>query len=387
MKSILLILFVGFNLITLNGYSQSSTPEKVHSVVDVYRTYEWYTEQNQLWGEILKKQKKNLDAWENYYVSARMAKIMSETDTDRDKWVSKMETIITDMEKAIPGTYEYYHLKSWHSSIWGATEEEVKKFSSWAEKAYAMDPDRTEIYPDMMNVYMINNDEEKMRELSKRWLASGDISPNLIALTYNMLMSTEENAILLTAGDNDTYPALVLQYARDIRPDVTVINIFCAWGSNKYRSNLFSKVKIAITTEINNEMEVVDHVIAHIDENPLYFSYGNYINGAEKLQGKVYNVGLSFRYSDTDFNNTSMLINNYENKFMLDQLQLELYPEPFPEQVKRHNLSYLPGLIQLYSHYNIIGDATKKANTRALILRITSNTNFEETIEETLRKC
>lgn len=49
-------------------------------------------------------------------------------------------------------------------------------------------------------------------------------TPETIALSKNSLMSCPQNALLFTAGDNDTYPLLYLQQAKNIRKDVLIIN-------------------------------------------------------------------------------------------------------------------------------------------------------------------
>jgi tetratricopeptide (TPR) repeat protein len=56
-------------------------------------------------------------------------------------------------------------------------------------------------------------------------LDAGQFPEPLIDLGYNMLVGAEPNAIVLTNGDNDTYPPLALQVGRGFRTDVAIVNL------------------------------------------------------------------------------------------------------------------------------------------------------------------
>lgn len=56
-------------------------------------------------------------------------------------------------------------------------------------------------------------------------LGAGAFPEPLVDLGYNMLVGAEPNAIILTNGDNDTYPPLAVQAGRGLRTDVAIVNL------------------------------------------------------------------------------------------------------------------------------------------------------------------
>ena len=54
---------------------------------------------------------------------------------------------------------------------------------------------------------------------------TGDMPRPLLDYGYNMIAGAPPNAIILTNGDNDTYPPLAMQVLRGLRPDVAIVNL------------------------------------------------------------------------------------------------------------------------------------------------------------------
>jgi hypothetical protein len=75
---------------------------------------------------------------------------------------------------------------------------------------------------------------------------------------YNLLNSCEQDAILLTNGDNDTYPLWYLQYAEGVRRDVRVVNLSLLnlKDNIKRLRDQQPKVPISLSDEQLNELQV-----------------------------------------------------------------------------------------------------------------------------------
>ena len=68
------------------------------------------------------------------------------------------------------------------------------------------------------------NTKSKECKIGLIFSESGVVQDEVMDYCYNLLASLDENAIIITNGDNDTYPIWILTRVLRIRPDVIVAN-------------------------------------------------------------------------------------------------------------------------------------------------------------------
>lgn len=375
MKNSILVLILIISFVSFSK-AQEVKRQKVYSVVKVQYESDWYIQQHELWKKELEKNPKNADGWLSYYTATRMVKVLAQDKETRELWFKKMEAIVEAMRPKIKGTYEYYYIQGYHEM------DQAKRMEHILE-AYQLDPTRPEVYDELVSHYELKRNKEKLKEVCTNWKASGDLSPTLLTWNYNMLVSTQKNAILITFGDNDTYPAWVLQYGEHVRPDVTVVNSSLILLED-YRNALFKELNIPkIEVEITNGKIIIEHIIKHKGDRPLYTAIAGNHAGLG-LGDNLFNVGLAMLYCEEETNTISYLINNFENHILLDHLKCMVYTEDFPSAVNRYNLLYVPGMMLLYQHYILTEDVSKQAKIRNLILKISKGSQQEEAIQKQL---
>jgi hypothetical protein len=92
------------------------------------------------------------------------------------------------------------------------------------EKAVALDPDYMDAWYSLAVDYLVQGDRENADVALRHLLNGRGVEDVVMDFSYNMLASLDPNAILITNGDNDTFPGWILTRIIRYRPDVNIVN-------------------------------------------------------------------------------------------------------------------------------------------------------------------
>ncbi len=378
LKTVFFILTFGvFSLL----HAQSSDElQPVYSVTLIHQNLEFYKTQAKLWKKETQKNKKDGTAWFNLFNAARMANAFTPSGEDRPY---DMNEIAENIKTNLPNTFEFHYLSFWQNN---PSEEGYRHL----QKAYELSPDRHDTYHAMITKAEYERDLESIKKFSELWYKHPFYSPGITNWNYNVLASVEQNAIIITQGDNDTYPLWLLQQVKNIRTDVGVINAHIILVED-YRNLLFKELGIAPFEEKAESFKshrefqeaVLDHIIQS-SKRPIYIglSIPQYLR--EKWEDNLYLTGLTFKYSEEEFDNKAVLRNNFENRFLKDYLKVDLYDDFSKTVVHFMNQQYIPCLTVLHKHYKMSGEDRKKQEVEEILLKIAKESNREEEINNYL---
>jgi len=388
--------FIFIFLFVYSTQAQQAKPEKVYRIVYEMKSDEWYRQQAKLWKKEIEKNSKNTEAWRNYYNAVRYENYSNSINTKEKK--QRLKKIVDDMGKAVPESFDYNFLK--HTT--SPKQRDIK----YLKKAYKIDPTRPNAYYDLITHYEFEGEEKKVTEFYEKLYQSKDIASWLVNYNYNVLMTTEKNAIIFTNGDNDTYPARMLQEVKNVRRDVTVINIPMSWTESfierifekKGIKIEFSKIKKkAIIVKPDNSkdvsipvyvQELCKELTKKYPEIPIYFALTVYENFHKDIKDNLYITGLAYRYSTGRIDNLAMIKKNLENNFRLDYLKYSWYNENIlgKKLIALMNTNYVPPMIMLAEHYKTSGQNEKAQYWKNMALEIAASANNKQLIQYIERK-
>ena len=299
------------------------------------------------------------------------------------------------MGKNAPESFEYYYLKYFTG---GDKTKDIKDM----EIAHKLAPDRPDPLYELITHYELAGDEKKVSDYYQQLYETKDIAPWLVNYNYNVLMSTEENAIIFTNGDNDTYPARMLQEVKGVRTDVTILNISMS-GTETYLERMLEKkgikinrkdfVQKAITTGSDQSKSfsistfiqyVCQYLVTNYPDFPVYFALTVYDNHIKPLKENLYIVGLAYQISPKRIDNLALIKKNLENNFRLDYLKYDWYNDLYPGMslMNKLQLNYVPGMMMLAEHYQTSGQQEKAQYWKNLATELAKRAGREEWIKD-----
>lgn len=377
-------LFIGLTFLTcLNAFSQEQKPETVYSIAKEVKELGWYEKQIKLWKAEIDKNAQNGEAWTNYYASFRALRNLTHGSDNHQKYVDLCAKIPEEVQKAMPNTFESHFITFAETQGAGGNPEELLK-------AAAISPYHPQILDELLIYYTTQRDQKNVDLYGRKMFESNDMPVGMLNWGYNVLSELDENAILFTCGDNDTYSTWIMQAAKNVRRDVMVINTSLILIDD-YRNKLFRELgyeplelKSAQTQEEQetNSKRIFEHFFrgkrsVYVATTAISLFEGQYAD-------KLYLTGLAYKYSESGFDNTAIIRRNYEKRYLLDYLK-EVFSYNIGDlKADEFNGMYLPSMIKLYLHYSETEELLKKQNLEILLLKVAEQSGQQSEVFELL---
>jgi hypothetical protein len=355
-------------------------PEEVKSIIKDRRSNDWYLAQAEIWKKRAEANPKDDQAWRNYYFAVRYADFPKEgrLAIDKDK-KSALAGITEKMMKSAPNACNTYLVRLYETPLENAD-------LNLAREAVKVCPGSMELLEQSVYVFEICGARDEMKTACKKLYRAGLIENCLLDFNYNLLVSSDSNALLFTNGDNDTYPLWILQKALGIREDVTVLNRALLFKNRKYCLDNLRARNIDLRPEelpqTQNPTEYLAKLSVLIKNRnsslPVYFS--TTVLDLETMKNNLFNVGLASAYSTTAIDNIALLRRNFETRYRLDNLYLDWREDTKTDAIRMADLNYIYPLLALMRHYKTVGETGKVARYRELLAHILEKTGNHKTL-------
>lgn len=368
MKRIFLLAALAITVLHASGQTKA---EEIKSPIVSEQDADYYAVQTDLWRDIAISNLKDEQAWKNYFRAAWYKKWYNKADTTAND-------VLREMEKAVPGSYIYNY--ACYRKYMGMEESHLYAWAAMKQLPETMDQNDYDIwfcYAAQMG------DEENMERIAKRYYNSGLYSPYVLQYNYNELQGMEENGIYIGNGDAILIPKWIMQYAKGLHRDKAIV-CMSFLALKHYREYIFRKLGVEMPEfkEAKTQADYDENVFRAVEalrkgtKRPTYFSS---FNGAEinkPWEDKLYNEGLTLKYSDKPYDNFSVKRSNVEERYLLEYLIESFSPNKW-DSGNRLNANYVVMLSDLLDYYKKNNQKRYKW-LRKLLLSALNGSEIEE---------
>jgi hypothetical protein len=333
------------------------------------------TESSKLSQEVLFEPTNSVN-WGNYYRAERYSHYSKNSNDITTTEQADLDAIVNSMEKFVPQSYEFHFL----TYLNGNNNTELV---SHLQKAYELNPKSSEVMIQYTSYYEMMGNDAKKKEFCKSLSNTGIYSSGILEFNKNLLNSVEQNAILITHGENDTYPLWIQQNVKSERTDVKVLYIDLL-ENKEYREKELKDLGLEVTADIKtNKSGFLKELASESKTRSVYFATTVAPELLKPMSANLYITGLAFKYSETSFDNVEVLKKNWNDKLVKEKLNSDDIATGSLES--KMNLNYLPGILMLYDNYSKSGNK-EAVKLKELALKLGSEGGKEHQVRLYLEK-
>lgn len=212
-----ILILAGALMMAAGAAARGPTPERIVSKRVRILTEDRYRALAKEWREYTQAHPNDAAGWAERAKAARYAGVPCE---EYIKYAEKAVRLDPDNAEA-SATLGSYRCEMYCGSQPADPSEAIRLL----KRALKLDPGLDDPHYTLWVLLLSQGKSEQAAGHLRALLDTGRFPEPLVDLGYNMLVGVELNAIVLTNGDNDTYPPLALQTGRGFRTDVAIVNL------------------------------------------------------------------------------------------------------------------------------------------------------------------
>lgn len=299
-------------------------------------------------------------SWKTFYMDQYKS-----SQANPDKRISEqkqgdLDAILNDMKRLHANTFEYNLLMYVHGN------HDPSRFH-YLKSAYALNPADPEIWPYMTSYYEMTGNQEEKRKFSAKIASSSLYGKVTYQWHQDLLSALDKGSVLLTNGNQDTYPLWALQ-SQGVRSDVMVIYLDLL-HDDKYRKNVSKE--LGVSMDAAETSQYIKRILQQCAK-PVYIA-STVRKDALKGNNDLVLAGLAFRRGGDE----ATLLKAFWMD--ADKENLEGLWGAFSENQLKRN--YLPALIKLYGIYTNEGNTEEAAKVKEVSLSIASKLGNRAKVE------
>jgi hypothetical protein len=183
-------------------------------------------------------------------------------------------------------------------------------------------------------------DTMRINNLLKRLYESGQYPDETLQYHFNELQGMETGAVYCGAHEGDIIGKLILQRVLGVHQDIILYDENASMNP-EYVKDVFGHIGITFDKEwywqgYDDQMEKQRAIMRYIfdhSKRPVYLSAHNmqgYVLGyglPDELKARLYNEGLTIRYSSKPYDNRAVKRRNIEKRYRLEYLRMSFHPK------------------------------------------------------------